>query len=201
MRNNNDSPSSSIDDNGMLWAAADRLGQGDAQACDRLLHAIGAPAPALHWAPPQDQVCHGKLDVVYRWWEGARGDSPAPGSDRLSPLAFPEALGHIAVLAPTDKGEDFHIRLYGSALAEKTKHDVTGQSLSEIWTPLRYYFLVLYRALMVRREPLLSWHTPPHDINIHGWIQLALPLIDDGAVTRIVTTFATTHRQDRPTDL
>lgn len=180
----------------ILWAMAERLVDGDLNACDALFHTLAAPMPALAWNPDNKGMDQDYLSQVLNWWLVQKGNAAMPSPGTIDPVGLRGLLGNLMILEPIDEGQDFYMRLYGSNVTPHSHHDLTGQKVSEIWTPLRDYFLVNYRAVYHRRESLYSLHTPPVQINFSAWKRLILPFGDGQTVTRLVVGICPTERQE-----
>ncbi|CAN0605169.1 unnamed protein product, partial [Ectocarpus sp. 12 AP-2014] len=59
---------------------------------------------------------------------------------------------------------------------------VTGKLISQ--TPwqgvVMDFFYAVYRAVLIRPEPLYTEHEPPAEVGVKLWHRLMLPLVDDG---------------------
>lgn len=179
-----------------LWRLADQLATGDIHCCDNLMRGLRCVRPELVWNPADDSLGDDYLNRVYRWWhKQTTPDGRPPSPKAIDPLALKDLLGNLLVIDVIDNGQDFLVRLYGSKVTEHSRNDTTGQKISEVWTPLRSYFLVNYRAVHLRQAPLLSRHTPPMDVNINGWKRLILPFQENDVVTRLLVGIRIADRQ------
>ena len=156
---------------------------------------LGCPAPILHWRPPPDELPIPEFKRLLEWWQEERGEECAPSPDKVDPIALAKSLGNLILTEVLNEGQDFHVRLFGSKISDNVQ-DLTGERLTEIWTPLRHYFMINYRAICIRPQPLYSKHTPPMNINVSGWDRLILPLVKDGEVSRILIGIYECDRQD-----
>ncbi len=183
-------------DDASLWDCAARLADGDLRACDAMMAELGSPPPALLWHPTRKTLPEPLLGFLLDWWEEARAESFAPSIEVVDPFTLRPALGHLSLLDVVEGGSDFQYRIHGSLTAARARWEWTGRRLSEIETPLRYFFLVNYRAVLRRPVPLFSTHTPPIDVRMTAWHRLVLPLRRDETVTRVLVAILPTERQD-----
>lgn len=90
------------------------------------------------------------------------------------------------VLEPSDDGSDFKYLKYGSEIAVMYGRDMTNKHTSEIGGHISEFFIALYSATVIRKEPVLSIHEPPSDVFATVWRRLIYPLVDDeGRVQRL----------------
>lgn len=183
-------------DDAELWETASRLADGDTRSCAPMLGAIGSPPPVLLWQPTLETLPEPLLAFLLEWWLEARGEAFAPPVEVVDPFALRPALGHLSLLDVIDDGVDFRYRIHGSLTAARARWEWTGRRVSEIETPLRFFFLVNYRAVTRRRQPLFSTHTPPAEVRMTAWHRLILPLGRDGRVERLLVGILPTQRQD-----
>lgn len=137
--------------------------------------------PLLVWRPEGRQLEQEQLQFLQRYWDGLIGEAPAVAASRIDPLEMWPALGFVMLVDVVDDGADFRFRVYGSAIAQSTDFDVTGKLMSE--APLQGvvmdFFYAVYRAILIRPEPLYTEHEPPAEIAVKRWHRLMLPLVDD----------------------
>lgn len=183
-------------DDAALWDMACRLAEGDVRACDRLLQGLGGPSPMLLWQPTLETLPEPLLAFLLEWWLQARDGTAAPPVEVVDPFALRPALGHLSLLDVIDGGADFRYRVHGSLTAARARWEWTGRRVSEIDTPLRFFFLVNYRAVTRRRQPLFSTHTPPAEVRMTAWHRLILPLGRHEEVERLLVGILPTQRQD-----
>src|SRR3546814_3279971 len=88
------------------------------------------------------------------------------------------ALGHIMLLDVLDGGADYRYRVYGSEIAQRAGFDMTGKCTSELPTGslASLFFIAVYQAVLLRPEPVYTWHQMPVDITVNTWHRLVLPL-------------------------
>ncbi|WP_020594174.1 PAS domain-containing protein [Kiloniella laminariae] len=176
----------------VLWSRAEELVREEYIALGQLMEKLGSPSPHIHWQVDADNLPCEELKFLLNWWEATRAGRFAPMPTDVDPFALRPVLGRVTVLDVLDGGEDFRYRLYGSAIMNEPGKDLTGQLVSEIWTPLRAFFAITYRALLKRREPLYTRHVPHHSLKLSTWDRLILPLGENGEVSRILVGLIST---------
>lgn len=185
-------------DDASLWSLAERLANDDVGACDAMLEALGGPRPVLSWSPSGKTLPEALLSFLMEWWDAARGDAFAPPVEAVDPHFLRPALGHLSLLDIVDDGADFRYRIHGSLTAARSQWEWTGRLVSTIDTPMRFFFLVNYRAVLRRPEPLFATHSPPVHVRMTAWHRLILPLRHGAAVNRLLVAILPTERQDEP---
>ncbi|KKJ76549.1 hypothetical protein WH95_12120 [Kiloniella litopenaei] len=169
-----------------LWDRATEVVREDYCELDLLLRKLGSPKPTIGWNPAMESLPGDQLKYFLDWWDKARGADFAASPDAVDPMELRSILGHLAVLDVLDGGENFRYRLYGSAIMNEPGKDLTGLLLSDIWTPLRAFFTISYRAVVLRKEPLYTQHEPHHSLKMQIWDRLILPLSNGDEVERII---------------
>ena len=149
----------------------------------------GAPPASFQWRPAERDLTQEPLQFLLRHWNGLRAGSAAPNQQLIDPLDMADALGYLMILDAIDEGSDFRYRLYGSKIAARTGFDMTGKRVSELASSpvMAVFFGAAYRAVRVRREPLITVHSPPLEISAMKWTRLILPLLNTaGEVERLL---------------
>ena len=175
---------------------AKRLAAGDMSACDTFCKELDCHNPKLIWTPDLNTMPLSGMNWLYEWWLDKKGDDLAPSAKYIQPEELISVLGYLMILEPDANEMDFFIRLYGSKIQSQSGKDMTNQKVSETWTPLRGFFLITYQAICQRKEAMLTYHSPPEDVNVTAWHRLILPFIDDGKVSRILVAIYPTQRQE-----
>ncbi|MGO1117231.1 hypothetical protein ACTL6U_00880 [Rhodovibrionaceae bacterium A322] len=181
-----------------LWDLAKRLAGDDLTACHSLMTALGCPEPELIWSPGDEDLRAKKLKETLDWWKALpveAGGMPDPSN--ISPFDLGAVLGFVSLLDVQKAGEDFRYRLYGTQTGEAADMEFTGKLVSEIATPVRFFFMVNYRAILTRKEPLFTAHTPPYHIRATGWYRLILPFSGGEDVERLLVTIVPCDPQQR----
>jgi hypothetical protein len=159
----------------------------------------GARGPDVVWMPDPDQVQARENRFLLEYWHECRGDAAVPPLSAVDPLRMQPALGRVAVLEPVADGQDFRYRLFGTIISAVSGFDLTGKLVSAHPSSLHIvsFTLALYRASMVRPEPVLSSYSPVARYAAF-WERLMLPFAaPDGTVRRIVTGNAAFDREGR----
>ncbi len=180
----------------VLWARAEELVNEDYVPLTLLMRKLGSPKPSINWNLPEDELPQSELKFLFNWWNESRGDCFAALPQDVDPFKLKPVLGRIAVLDILDGGEEFKYRLYGSAIINGPGKDLTGKLVSEIWTPLRTFFAITYRAVLLRKEPLYTRHIPHHSLKMATWDRLILPLSSGDDVERIIVALVPTYTDD-----
>jgi len=151
-----------------------------------------APAPLILFDPPRTALAQPALESLYDSWRaiGGRAGAPPPAG-AFDPLTAAAALPFVMLLDSVDQGADMIYRVYGRAIAERFGVDFTGRRLSE--TPIEpriaAFFLATYRAVALRRAPILTQHAPPRSVSVASWRRLILPLAASDAPDAPVERF------------
>lgn len=159
---------------------ADDLAGGRLDAAAALFHRNGFPAPMIVWSPTAWDLAHPTL----------RAFAKACGVGPIALEAFETTdLGWVAdrlmVLEPD--GDDFVYRRYGREIATTYGRDMTGRRTRDFGGHISDFFHALYTAIVRRREPALSVHSPPRAVFVSEWRRLILPVMDgEGRVVRIL---------------
>jgi hypothetical protein len=72
------------------------------------------------------------LYSLLQFWSDVAGDDGVPSRDRLDAFTLRPWLGHISIYEALDGGDDFRIRLEGTAIVAITGEDWTGKRASEV---------------------------------------------------------------------
>jgi hypothetical protein len=185
------------------WAAG--LVAGEAQGLREAFAAKGGAAPDIVWAPPVDRLSAPQLRFLLRYWTDLAGARPMPNAREIDALEMRPALGYIHLLDAIEGGEDFRYRVFGSIIAAVVGYDMTGRTVSALKTSsyMAEFALAAGRAVVQRREPLLTEHRPPASaVPTVAWHGLILPLAgDSGTVARLLIGSVPFSRDGRPIPL
>ena len=154
---------------------------GKVELSNELFVPLGAAPPKVIWSPAEGDLDDSRLvDLLRAWTEERDRTGRVPCPDWVEPEVLMSVLGYLMLLEPVDDGRDFRYRLYGTEISRRFMRDLTGHLVSEV--PVansRMFFLSVYQAAMVRREPIFTWHAPPPSVHVTSWSRLILPLCDD----------------------
>lgn len=173
---------------GDVDALARAILAGHGRQIEELFDVAGLEHPQIVVRPRAEQVPEGVLRSLYRYWQALRVDGACPAASAIDPLAMRFALGHVVLLDSLDGGADFRVRLYGTMIADRLGHDLTGQRLSQLkGLAIMPFFTATYRCAMLERCAVLTRHASPPDIPVAWWERLILPLADSaGDIIRLL---------------
>jgi hypothetical protein len=171
-------------------------------ALRRLHQTFGADrsGPSIVWRPPLARLTAPQLRFLREYWGDLAGARPMPQTRDIDAVEMRPALGYISLLDVVENGRDFRYRVFGSAIAAVTGFDMTGRPASALKarTEVVEFALAIYRAVVERREPLLTEHGPPSTVSSVAWHSLVLPLADaGGAVARLLAGAVPVARDGR----
>jgi hypothetical protein len=152
--------------------------------------ARGLRPPVVRWNPAPDELPTQQLPFLLRHWMALRDRHGTVRPEHIDPLELRPALGYILLLDVLEDGADYRYRLYGSEVARIASFDMTGKRTSEVamGSLASDFYLAIYRAMLLRSEPVYSWHEMPMEITINSWDRIVLPLWDaEGRIARIIT--------------
>ena len=158
-------------------------------ALNRFYAELGMPTPRIIWSPKVEELEQTQLQFLLTYWRGLQDDAGQVKVGRIDALDMRPALGYLMLLDVLDGGADFRYRVYGSIIAQHSNFDMTGRRLSELRPDqgVGAFFQMVYRAVLVRPEPIYTEHAPPPTIRVKLWYRLILPLFgDDGTVGRLL---------------
>jgi hypothetical protein len=156
--------------------------------------------PSILWRPPLARLAAPQLHFLMGYWSGLAGARPMPHAREIDALEMRPALGYVSLLEVIGDGRDFRYRVFGSAIAAIVGFDMTGRPVSALRarSEVAEFALAIYRAVLARREPLLTEHGPPSTISSVAWHNLVLPLADaGGAVVRLLAGAVPVARDGR----
>lgn len=166
----------------------ERLAQDIAQERYRNIRALflrqGARPPFLLWSPRETDLALPPLLDLLRWWEISAERKPmsAPIEDDIGRAA----ASYLIVVEPVEDGRDFVYRHVGPALLRIYGHVSPGRLASSLEGPDAPFAGAVYRAVMLRRQPILTVHEPSH-LLVSQTDRLIVPLFGPGgAVDRLV---------------
>lgn len=136
----------------------------------------GLPLPILAFDPDPVRITHPVLSALLSAWKATHEKTALLRSEAVT-----AHWDDLAVLDLLDGGWDFHYAHYGDAVANAFGRSLAGTRTSELPSGsfIASFFLVTYRAAILRAVPLFSEHSPPRDIGVDRWQRLVLPMHDD----------------------
>ncbi len=153
-----------------------------------VFRAAGARGPQVRWDPPADALPRPPMRFALDLWHQAAATG-LPTTKFVDPIRLAPALGYLLLVDVVDGGRDFTYRLFGSYISAVSGFDMTGRKLSvHPASPyIREFSMALYRAAMIRREPVWSHYGPAMAVSTAAWERIVLPLVDDeGTVCRFL---------------
>jgi diguanylate cyclase (GGDEF)-like protein/PAS domain S-box-containing protein len=154
---------------------------GRRRGVDSLFAAVGSRPPLLLWDPTPEQLHYPSLVELERLWR----------SRRAWPEAIVAELGPLAeramVVDPLPDRCDFIYHHYGRLIARHYGDDLTGRRTLDVPGHVPIFAAAVYRAVTIRKRPILTEHEPPRDVLVRHWRRVILPLTDArGAVYRML---------------
>jgi hypothetical protein len=175
------------------WARVERwhglMLDDDIDEIRQVFAADGARGPRIEWDPAADALKLKPLQFTLDHWNRAVDRFGTPTTRMVDPIELVPALGYLLLVDVLDGGIDFNYRLYGSIVSSVSGLDMTGKRLSDhpASPHIRDFSLALYRAVIVRREPVWSQYGPAAAISTSAWERVIMPLVDDeGRVCRFL---------------
>lgn len=170
-------------------ALADRLVLGDGSALAPVFAGRGIATPSIRWSPACTDLSARQLTFLLDYWNRLRGETTMASAAQIEPIEMRPALGYVCLLDVLDGGLDYYYRVYGSDVAHCAGADLTGTHLSSYvrarW--MLVFHAAIYRAAVLRSEPLLNCYEPTSDIATERWERLILPLSgSEGEVARLL---------------
>jgi hypothetical protein len=148
----------------------------------------GARGPSIKWNPAVEDLPHKPMKFALDFWTKAAMDG-LPTIRLIDPIALVPALGYLLLVEVVDGGQDFGYRLFGTHVSAVSGFDMTHKKLSEHPSSnyIRDFSLALYRAALLRREPVWSHYGPAMAVSTAAWERVLLPLVDDeGTICRFL---------------
>lgn len=167
---------------------ADYIAGSHSMLADGIFAERGKPAPEVAWQPsPADMPVEG-LRFLMDYWQVACGDADLPPAEAIDPFTLKPVLGDVIVLEVEEGGRDFRYRLYGTHVADASRFDWTGRSVEDMRRSLKgpgpAFYLAIYRAVLMRRQPVYTLSPAGVMFADRFWARLVLPF--GNPVTRIV---------------
>jgi diguanylate cyclase (GGDEF)-like protein/PAS domain S-box-containing protein len=147
----------------------------------------GAKPPLVIWNPTAANLRSRRLVALLSHWNGLR-DSPAPPlAERFSLAEIGPLADYVMLLDVERQGRDFVYRHYGAGIARHYGEDLTGRRLSKLAGHVATFSGSVYRAVVLRPEPVFTEHEPPRHVFVRHWQRVVLPLRDgDGAISQLL---------------
>ena len=138
-----------------------------------------------------DRVEVASLHDLVGYWERKRGNREMPSRADIDPVELVSHLPHLMLFDVIDDGDDFGLRLIGTAITTGLGRDSTGKTMRQI-VPEHPFVLDLFRAIVNGRKPRFGigsvFWVP--DREFHRFSAVYLPLSADGTrVDMILSEF------------
>ena len=147
--------------------------------------------------PQQADLSDSRLVRLLAYWrEGmAKAGGKLPPMTAINPVELRFILGWLMIMEPLDGGADFKYRLFGTEIASIQQRDLTGCKVSDSFPNFAKWTCEVYRKVIARRAPLLTYHSPQRYVAVDRWERLILPYVDDkDAVTRLLVGAVITRK-------
>jgi hypothetical protein len=159
----------------------DCIDRGVIEPIATVFESFGAEPPDARWNPAVADLPAEPLRFLLDHWQSLPRQPDIPHQRDIDPVSLRPALGYIMLLDAVEGGRDFHVRLYGSTIAEISGFDLTGKRLSEHRASAytTEFAIAASRAALNRRQPLYTTRRPVAADFTSQWPRLALPFADD----------------------
>lgn len=95
------------------------------------------------------------LRSLLQFWSDTAGADDTPSRDRLDALTLRPWLGHISIYEAVDGGDDFRIRLEGTAIVAITGEDWTGKRASDVDAKYGCHIADFMRTIARTHKPMV----------------------------------------------
>jgi hypothetical protein len=95
------------------------------------------------------------LYSLLKFWSDTADSSGIPSRDRLDAFTLRPWLGHISIYETIDGGDDFRIRLEGTAIVAITGEDWTGKRATEVDARYGCRIAEFMREVLRTQQPLV----------------------------------------------
>ena len=160
-----------------------------------LLTTTGSVAPGSERRSPE--ICNPALASLYDLWSCKRGDRVAPARADFDLADLRPWFGHLMLLDVTEDGRDMRFRLYGTALVGIFGFDLTGRMVSDATPLIGERPLQEYRDVAARICPSYVSRMSPSLREYLAVDKLALPLVENGRVNKILGAIYLSPRESR----
>jgi hypothetical protein len=146
-------------------------------------------------ALPLDRIPDEHLQRLYAYWRERRGDRLMPARADIDPSEMRWLLGRISLIDVTQNPLRFRYRLFGLALVEEFRQDLTGKALHEMQP--RFWSAIIhnhFKKVVGTRQPNLYHIVVRHDGLEADYLRLAVPLSNDGREVSMIMTAAVSNR-------
>lgn len=150
--------------------------------------ATGAPAPFVQWAPDPRMAEHAIVHRFSHLCDTLSENEAALPADTLDLSRFGNMKDWLLLLAPTSDGCAFSYEHYGRGIARVYGQDMTGRTTADFPGHISEFFTLVYRAVLARKQRVMTVHQPPNLVFVSHWRRLIVPIADaSGKVVKILT--------------
>lgn len=178
--------------NQRLWKAAEDLAASKNTLMDKILDELGCPKTAVKWDPNIHSISNPILKTSLEWFQRKTQTIPIPKETVESLRDLNQIQGNLKFIDIVESGEDFKYRMNNSL---HKKEDSTRLFLSAMWTPLQAFYMISYRAVLLKKMPLYSIHMPIPMLNIPEQERIVFPFIHNDVVERIMVASTPIHEE------
>lgn len=137
-------------------------------------------APIVVWKPDPVILVRDELRFLAEHWNLLRAGRDFPDIGDIRPESMLPVLGFVMLIDVIDGGRAFRYRLYGSRIAAYSGKDWTGKTTADMiesmGTAAPVFYDALYRAVLLRPEPVFTSNTSIVELSTATWLRLVLPL-------------------------
>lgn len=133
----------------------------------------GARPPTLLWEPTPADLEYAPLIDLLAFWQ-ARAGRAAPLDTLLAELGG--LAPNVMLVEALDDECDFHYRFYGRLIARHYGADLAGCRTLDIEGYVAVFAAAVYRAVTLRKAPIMTEHDPPRHVLVRHWRRLIVPL-------------------------
>jgi hypothetical protein len=134
---------------------------------------------------------HPKLVAFLDLWQSKRRGNAHPARADFSMEDLRPFLGRIGILDVVDGGADFRFRVYGSAIANAYKGEMTGKSVNDYRSNFRDIIVPGYRRCYETGEPQYDVLEVDDDLMRYRWERVVVPLAADGRTVDMIMVCTT----------
>jgi hypothetical protein len=126
------------------------------------------------------------LFSLLQFWSDAADSGGVPSRDLLDAFALRPWLGHISIYQAVDSGDDFRIRLEGTAIVAITGEDWTGRRASEVDAKYGCHIADFMREVARTRRPMVhTMHVFQNEVEFITRLLLPVRSRADGPVDQV----------------
>ncbi len=160
-------------------ATKELIAEGFSPSLQTAFAAQGYRAPMAQWAPDVRGYMHPLISgFALACNRFARGDGRLRAKD-LEVGNLAEFQDWLMLLDVESAGTEFRYIHYGHGIADLRGLSMQGRTTSYFSGHISRFFAATYRAVLARKERLLTVHEPPKRVFVENWHRLIVPLFDE----------------------